>query len=250
MIEAVFISDLHLHPDEPFILKRFHQFIAWASTHTKSLYILGDFFHVWPGDDGMDEWSMSIAENLLSLAAKGVQIFFMPGNRDFLLGKVFATRASMILLKEPTVITLGDHIILLVHGDRYCTKDVGHQWLRRFTRNDLFSTLFLAIPYQIRVQLVNKVRQRSQDNRKKTSEYMDIVIPDMLRHMQQYEVTTIIHGHIHQSGLTKHDVQGRIYQQFVLSDWDDWPTFLCYNDTRGVHFKRLLEEYDACNKKA
>lgn len=242
MIDAVFISDLHLHPEESAITERFYRFIEWAATHTKTVYILGDFFHVWPGDDALDKWSISIAERLAWLAEQGVQLNFMHGNRDFLLGDRFAKLASMVILPEPTIITLGGNTnVLLVHGDRYCTKDKGHQWLRRLTRNRLFPALFLLLPYNIRVKIVNKVRQHSQINRSKPPMYMDIFVPFMLKHMQRLNTRLLIHGHIHKPGLTTHEYQGASYQQYVLSDWDDNPILMCYDSPNGFYFKRFTE---------
>jgi len=241
MIDAVFISDLHLNPHEAAITQRFYRFIEWASSSTKAVYILGDFFHVWPGDDAVDEWSESIAERLSWLASQGVKLYFMHGNRDFLLGERFAKLASMKLLSEPTVITFGDTPILLVHGDRYCTRDKGHQWLRRLTRNAIFPALFLRLPYKIRANLVNKVRKHSQTNRNKPTAYMDIVVSVMLEHMQQMQVQILVHGHIHKPGLTTHQYQGVSYKQYVLSDWDDNPLFLCYDGANGFYFKLFLE---------
>ena len=104
--EAVFISDLHLHPEEPKITARFNDFIDWAALNTQTVYILGDFFHAWAGDDGLKPWSKTIAERLLWLSKQGVSLYFMHGNRDFLVGKHFATAAGMTILREPTVIQL------------------------------------------------------------------------------------------------------------------------------------------------
>lgn len=239
MIEAVFISDLHLHPDEKDITNRFFSFIDWVATHARTLYILGDFFHVWPGDDAMDAWSCSIAEKLAWLASQGVSIYFMHGNRDFLLGERFATKAHMTILSEPTIIELNQERILLVHGDRYCTKDRAHQWFRRITRNGFFLRIFLTIPYQMRRALVNKVRKRSsQGNQVKTEEQLDIVPECMLSHMQKLQVRTIIHGHTHRPGLTTHQYHGNTYQQYILSDWDDIPTFMCYDTPHSLYFDR------------
>ena len=239
MIEAVFISDLHLHPLDLDITERFNRFIQWAADNTQSVYILGDFFHVWSGDDSLDAWSESIAAQLSWLAAQGVKLYFMHGNRDFLLGDRFAALASMSLLSEPTVITLGGKRVLLVHGDRYCTKDKGHQWLRRITRNSIFTRLFLRLPFEFRCKLVNEVRSRSQANRNKSLPSMDIVAPVMLSHMQQLDVRVLIHGHIHQPGLTTHQFRGEDYQQYVLSDWDDNPSFVCYDKSNGFYFVLL-----------
>lgn len=241
MIDAVFISDLHLHPNLPNITERFNRFIQWASENTKAVYILGDFFHVWPGDDALDDWSQSIAKQLAGLAAIGVKTYLMHGNRDFLLGTRFLKLAQLTLLKEPTVITLDDRRVLLVHGDRYCTKDIPHQRLRRFTRNAIFTTLFLRLPYKFRNKLVNQIRQHSQSNRSKPASYMDVVPSTMLKHMQKMLVTVVVHGHTHKPGLTQHEHQGRTYLQFVLSDWDDNPLMLCYDNPNGFYFNRLLE---------
>ena len=241
-LDAVFISDLHLHPQDPVITNRFDQFIAWAATHTKKVYILGDFFHVWPGDDALDDWSRSIASRLAWLTQQQVAVFFMAGNRDFLLGKRFAKLAGITPLKEPTVITLGNDRILLVHGDRYCTRDTGHQWLRLLTRNCWFSAVFLRLPHSIRVKLVQSVRKRSQSNRNtnrdKSADWMDVVPKTMLRHMKQFQVQTVVHGHTHKPGLSTFR-EGVLFRQYVLSDWDDNPLLLCYHKSEGFYFDRF-----------
>ena len=241
MIEAVFISDLHLNPHEIDITERFTRFVQWAAQNTQSVYILGDFFHVWPGDDALDSWSESIVEQLSWLASQGVKLYFMHGNRDFLLGERFATLASMTILSEPTVITLGGTHVLLVHGDRYCTKDKGHQWLRRITRNFIFPQLFLCLPYKFRCKLANEIRHRSQTNYNKSALAMEIVAPVMLNHMQKLQVRVLVHGHIHKPGLTTYQHAGEGYQQYVLSDWDDNPLFVCYDKSNGFYFDRLVE---------
>lgn len=238
-LAAVFISDLHLHPEEPLITERFNHFIEWAATNTKTVYILGDFFHAWAGDDGLDSWSQSIAKRLLWLSKQQVTIYFMHGNRDFLLGKAFADLAGMVILPEPAIIQLGDTKILLVHGDRYCTKDKGHQWFRRLTRNRWFSHFFLRLPYKFRSQLVNKIRQHSQTNRSKPYSTMDVVVPHLLEHMQKYKVTTLIHGHTHNPGLINHCYNESIFSQYVLSDWDDNPILLCYYESKDIFFEQL-----------
>jgi len=242
MIDAVFISDLHLHPDDAAITKRFNNFINWAGENTKSVYILGDFFHVWAGDDALDDWSRTIAQQLAKLAAKGVALYYMHGNRDFLLGPQFAQLARIKILVEPTVITLGGEKILLMHGDRYCTNDKGHQWLRRLTRNRFFPKLFLLLPFKVRAKLVYKVREHSASHRSKPASQLAVVPSSMLTHMEQMKVKTLIHGHTHQPGLSIHQHQGESYRQYVLSDWDDNPLLMCYDDSNGFEFERLLGE--------
>lgn len=242
MRNTVFISDLHLHPEETAIHKRFNCFIQWAAENASTVYILGDFFHAWPGDDALDEWSESIASQLSWLNHQGVKLYFMPGNRDFLIGKRFVKLASLILLKDPSIITLNGAKILLVHGDRYCIHDKSHQWFRKITRNRLFTTLFLCLPYKLRANLVNQVRRHSQMNQSKPLSRLMIVTSFMLKHLHKLKVKTVIHGHIHQPGVTRHTFQSCGYFQYVLSDWDANPMILCYNQCKGFYFYLCREE--------
>ena len=239
MIDVVFISDLHLHPDDKNILARFDAFVAWARTSVKTIYILGDFFHAWAGDDSINDWSMGIAKQLHSLTEEGISLFYMHGNRDFLLGDVFAAYAGWNILPEPTMVQLGTEKVMLVHGDRYCTKDKAHQRFRYLTRNKLFTTLFLSLPLSYRERLVNKVRTLSQSNQNKSMEEMDVVPAAVTKHMSQYKVTTLIHGHTHKPGLTNFTNNLQEFKRYVLSDWDDSPKFLCYDNTIGVYFKHI-----------
>ncbi|MGQ3891038.1 UDP-2,3-diacylglucosamine diphosphatase [Legionella sp. CNM-4043-24] len=234
-LDAVFISDLHLHPNNPEISERFNAFIDWAAAHTRVVYILGDFFHVWPGDDGLTDWSTDIASRLASLSGQGVQLYFMPGNRDFLIGQRFADLARMTLLTEPTVIQLDDLPVLLVHGDRYCTKDRGHQYLRALTRNRLFTRLFLSLPLALRNRVVAGVRRLST-SRTWDPVAMDVVPEVVLAHMQACQVQTLIHGHTHKPGVSQYEHAEKIFSRYVLSDWDDKPKLLCYHNSKGLYF--------------
>lgn len=236
MIDVVFISDLHLHPNDEGIKLRFDKFIDWAKNSVKVIYILGDFFHAWAGDDSINEWSLGIARQLHSLTSAGISLFYMAGNRDFLLGDVFAKYAGWIVLAEPTVISLGQEKVMLVHGDRYCIKDKAHQRFRLLTRNKLFTFLFLSLPLSYRNRLVNKVRTMSQNNQSKSLEEMDVVVDSVIAHMSQHQITTLIHGHTHKPGLARYEVKQKIFKRYVLSDWDDIPLLLCYDNTKGLYF--------------
>lgn len=237
MIDAVFISDLHLHPQRNDIQERFNQFIAWCKTVSiKRIYILGDFFHAWAGDDALDEWSRGVAEQLQELTQLNIQLYYMHGNRDFLLGPRFAKLAGWTILTEPNLIKLGNEKVLLVHGDRYCIKDKAHQRFRVLTRNSLFFSLFLRLPLSFRLKLVNKVRQISQNSQYKPMEQMDVCIDAVLRHMSQMKTMTLIHGHTHKQGLSVYDVHGVKWKRYVLSDWDDMPSVLCYHNTNVFNF--------------
>lgn len=243
MNDAVFISDLHLDPNIPEISKRFDDFLAWVAVRTQALYILGDFFHVWAGDDTSNAWSDGIADQLAKLSAQGVAVYLMRGNRDFLLSHAFAARASSTLLEEPACIELGGQRVILTHGDRYCTQDKAHQWFRRLTRNRWFSNFFLKIPPYFRIRIVTGVRAHSQNNPRKQPEIMDVVPTALLNHLKKLQANTMVHGHTHKPGLTSHQRDGQRYQQYVLSDWDVAPAILCYNKTSGFYFK-LFEKGD------
>lgn len=242
MTLTVFISDLHLHPKDSKITKRFDYFIDWAIEHSSDVYILGDFFHVWPGDDGIDEWSMMIANQLARLHAAGIPVYFMPGNRDFLLRQRFLNIAKMQSLVDPCVINLGGERILLSHGDRYCTEDKSHQWLRRLTRNSIFPKVFLKLPYSIRNKLVQQVRMYSQASRQKDKAAMDTTLTAIINHMRKMGVKTLIHGHTHKPKIELHSVNNINYKQIILSDWDQTTLILCYNSTKGFYFESLKGE--------
>ncbi|MCW8385550.1 UDP-2,3-diacylglucosamine diphosphatase [Fluoribacter dumoffii] len=239
MIEAVFISDLHLHPEEQAIQERFNEFLKWAEGSVKTIYILGDFFHAWAGDDTLNEWSKGIANQLFSLTQQGIKLFYMHGNRDFLLGRNFAKLAGWTTLSEPTIIQLGQEKTLLVHGDRYCIKDIAHQRFRLITRNKLFSALFLSLPVKYRERLVKKVRYRSQMDQSKTAEEMDVVAEEVIQHMGRYQTTQLIHGHTHKPGIYFYQNNTQKLTSYVLSDWDDKPQLLCYHHTKGLYFVHL-----------
>ncbi|CAM2905394.1 UDP-2,3-diacylglucosamine diphosphatase [Legionella worsleiensis] len=243
MIDAVFISDLHLHPENSSIHQRFSQFLEWAQVSVKKIYILGDFFHAWAGDDSIDDWSRGIASQLFELTQKGIALYFMCGNRDFLLGKQFAKLAGWTVIREPTVIELGNERVLLVHGDGYCTRDRGHQRLRLFTRNRLFVWLFLSLSLAFRKRIVNKVRSISSSKNTQFLDKMDVVGESVIKDMTHHQVRQLIHGHTHKPGLTQYFHEHQCLQRYVLSDWDDSPEVLCYDRTKGIYFIHpLLQE--------
>jgi len=237
MNDAVFISDLHLDPNISEISKRFDDFLTWVGSRTHTLYILGDFFHAWAGDDTSNAWSDAVADQLAKLNAQGVAVYLMRGNRDFLLGRAFAARASSTLLEEPACIELGGHRVMLTHGDRFCTQDKAHQWFRRLTRNRWFSKLFLNIPQYVRTRIVAGVRAHSEDNPRKQPEIMDVVPAALINYLKHVQANIMVHGHTHRPGLTSHESDGQIYEQYVLSDWDAAPSVLCYNKATGFYFK-------------
>ena len=241
-MNAVFISDLHLNPNEIQITNRFYSFIEWAAHNTKQLYILGDFLHVWPGDDALDDWSLDIVGRLFWLSQQGVQVYFMPGNRDFLIGDRFIKLSGMQRLNDPTVIQLGTEKFLLAHGDQYCTHDRSHQYLRGLTRNRIFPWFFLKLPLCIRQFCVSSLRQHSQNNRKKTIKKLSVNASAMLMDMSRQSVKKIIHGHTHQYGIHTHTYKKQTYQQYILSDWEHEPHLLCYNRAEELEYMHYLND--------
>lgn len=238
MISVVFISDLHLHPNEPEIQDRFNAFIEWAKISVKKVVILGDFFHAWAGDDEMNAWSLAIANQLRDLKQHGIEVAYLHGNRDFLLGKVFAQHAGWEVLTEPSFIQLGKDKVMLVHGDSYCTKDRSHQRFRALTRNSVFTSLFLQLPLSWRKRLVNTVRKHSAMHHTKPLEQMDVVTESVLSHMKAHQTSLLIHGHTHRCAISTYLVDAQELKRYVLSDWDDSPQLLCYDDTKGLYFTR------------
>ena len=240
MNQALFISDLHLHPNETHIFENFRKFIAWAAKNTRSLSILGDFLHVWPGDDALDAWATSIADLLAGLSRQGIEVFFMPGNRDFLIGSTFLQRANMKCLDDPSTIQLGSQTVVLSHGDAYCIEDRTHQWFRFVTRKPWFKYMFLKLPFQVRCRLVNQIRRYSQNNRQKIYESMQTIPSAMYHDIHRLKASVLIHGHTHQPGLRKHLNKFQSWREFTLSDWDENPSVLCYNRTK-YRFIKILE---------
>ncbi|WP_367605492.1 UDP-2,3-diacylglucosamine diphosphatase [Legionella sp. W05-934-2] len=236
MNEAVFISDLHLNPDCPALTDQFIRFCHWAENNTKSVYILGDFFHLWVGDDDHSEWITPIRNALLALDKKGIKLFYMGGNRDFLLGKRFCRQSGMHYLKDGTLLNWQGNTIALTHGDRLCTKDRTHQLFYHFTRNAIFPFFFNRFPFKFRRALAKRVRQRSQRNKPKQRMLGAVTIDGINKFIHRYPCDMVVHGHTHQPALHHHVVGKQVVQRFVLSDWDDKVIILCYHNAKGFYF--------------
>ncbi|MCC5793071.1 MAG: UDP-2,3-diacylglucosamine diphosphatase [Legionellaceae bacterium] len=250
MLEAVFISDLHLGPQSPAITLKFQQFCQWAVTHTRAVYILGDFFHAWPGDDYAEDWLLPIYEALALLVASGTALYFIKGNRDFLVGSTFLSRFQIRLLEDPAVVCFQEQKLLLSHGDRYCSKDKPHQWFRRVTRNSFFSTVFLSLPLKLRKKLVLGVRQYSENN-KLNQIKLGVADPvSILQDLKRFQCQTLIHGHTHKPALHKQVENQTLHCHYVLSDWDDKPLILCYDKPKGLYFLQVTGELHGSNRRS
>ncbi len=216
-----FISDLHLNEQSQEITQKFTDFLYGLPKDTQALYILGDLFEVWIGDDENTAFQQKIA-CLLKTASQIFPIYFMPGNRDFLLGENYCKQSGMIYLEDPTLIEI-DHVsTLLVHGDSLCTHDKLHQGYRRIVRTKLFKKIFLVLPLAFRKIIASRMRQNSQRRNQKISmELMDISFDSLKKIMSESNVSQIIYGHTHRPSIFFFTQNQQFKTVFVLSDWHE-----------------------------
>jgi len=215
------ISDLHLEEERPDITRAFLHFLATRACQAEALYILGDFFEVWIGDDAMTPFQQSIADALRALSERGTRIYLMHGNRDFMLGKGFCRAAGCTLLGDPSVVELGGERVLLMHGDSLCTRDEGYMRLRRLLRNPLSLFILRNLPLSTRRKLARKLRNESRtQTRMKASDIIDVTPELIPRVLAEHGVRTLSHGHTHRPATHELEVDGRPARRIVLGDWD------------------------------
>jgi len=229
-VSTIFISDLHLHPARPRLVKLFEKFLNSLPKNAQALYILGDFFEAWVGADDPDY--SAIAE-LLKNTAKKIPLYFMPGNRDFLINEAYMNSLGINFLPDPTLITLYGRKILLAHGDGLCTQDKSYQRYRRIVRIPILQKIFLALPLSFRKKVARKLRQDSQtqfqQNPKKR--YQEIDKNTAIKLITQYQADLIIHGHIHKAGIDWLNPGQNQIERVVLGDWhDDLGSVLVINE--------------------
>ncbi|MDH0290871.1 UDP-2,3-diacylglucosamine diphosphatase [Pseudomonas sp. GD04087] len=220
-MSVLFISDLHLEAERPDITRAFLHFLSTRARTAQALYILGDFFEAWIGDDGMDEFQHSIARALRELSDHGTRIYLMHGNRDFLIGQAFCREAGCTLLRDPSLIDLGGEKILLMHGDSLCTLDAAYMKLRRWLRNPLTLFILRNLPLASRHKLARKLRKESRaQTRMKASEIVDVTPAEVEKIMRGKGVRILIHGHTHRPAVHELEIDGRPARRIVLGDWD------------------------------
>jgi UDP-2,3-diacylglucosamine hydrolase len=217
---ALFISDLHLQAAHPRTAEAFFRFLAGRAIHAERLYLLGDIFEYWAGDDDLDDgFNAQVAAALRTLADAGVAVYWMAGNRDFLAGDAFARAAGLTLLPEPTVLTRGAHTIALVHGDAECTDDVKYMAFRAQVRDPAWQAQFLATPLAQRKAIIAGLREGSRSaHSEKSYEIMDVTPSAVAALFDASGADTIIHGHTHRPALHLDAASGR--RRFVLPDWE------------------------------
>jgi UDP-2,3-diacylglucosamine hydrolase len=220
-MSILLISDLHLEQERPDITRAFLHFLETRAIHAQALYILGDFFEVWIGDDAISPFQRSIAQALRQLSDRGTRIYLMHGNRDFLIGKTFCQEAGCTLLRDPSLVELGGENVLLMHGDSLCTQDEAYMRLRRWLRNPLSLFILRNLPLATRHTLARKLRNQSREQtRMKASDIVDVTLTEVPRIMAAHGVRTLIHGHTHRPAVHPLQVAGQPARRIVLGDWD------------------------------
>lgn len=220
MKPVAFISDLHLDPSRAHITDLFVGFLASCTQRFDALYILGDLFEAWIGDDDPDPHHARVQEALRAVTDSGIRGYFMHGNRDFLISKAFAERTGFALLEDPTVVELFGRRTLLMHGDTLCTDDVNYQKLRIMFRNPDWQGEFLAQPQETRRAFADKARAESKAAQAGLAiDIMDVNQDAVRKAFIKHDVTRLIHGHTHRPGVHTFSLQGRNRQRIVLGDW-------------------------------
>ena len=220
-MSTLLISDLHLTEERPEANERFISLLEEKGRVADALYILGDFFEYWIGDDDLAEpFNAVIASLLKDLTRRGIPVHLMHGNRDFLIGEDFCAATGASLLRDPSVLEIAGTKTLLMHGDTLCTDDVDYQTWRRKARDPAFQAAFLAKPLDERRKQVYQMRAQSkQVVQEKTAEIMDVNDEAVRQALRSHGVRRLIHGHTHRPGRHAIDVDGERCERWVLPDW-------------------------------
>jgi UDP-2,3-diacylglucosamine hydrolase len=226
---TLFISDLHLDESRPHIVELFMRFLGKEAHETEALYILGDLFESWIGDDDDAPLPARVAQALRALRDSGVPIYFMHGNRDLLLGADYAARARLALLADPTLIDLCGERVLLMHGDTLCTDDVDYQKFRTLVRDPAWQRQFRAKPLAERRAFAAQARGESRkQTAMKAAEIMDVNQAAVESTMRAHGVRKLIHGHTHRPATHRFELDGRSAERIVLGDWYEQSSVLTW----------------------
>jgi UDP-2,3-diacylglucosamine hydrolase len=218
---SLFVSDLHLSEERPEANERFIAFVEDTARQAAALYVLGDLFEYWIGDDDLGEpFNAVMAGFFASLVRAGVPVFLMHGNRDFLMGERFCRGTGARLLADPAVVEVGGVKTLLMHGDTLCTDDLDYQGWRRTARSPAWQEEFLSQPLEARRRAVGALREKSREViRAKPADIMDVNDEAVRDAFRRHGVTRLIHGHTHRPGHHALQVDGRGCERWVLPDW-------------------------------
>lgn len=222
MPNTLFISDLHLSSDHPRSMAEFRYFIDKLASKAEALYILGDLFEYWAGDDDVDDmFHAQVIAALASLSHYHTKVYLLHGNRDLLMGEALAKACKATLLDDPVLIDLYGTPTLLSHGDTLCTDDVEYQKFREQMHDAAFQKDFLARPLSARKAFIEQLRQHSiAAKQSKDSAIMDVNDGAVAALLREYRYPRLIHGHTHRPGRHEHAVDGHTCERWVLGDWD------------------------------
>jgi UDP-2,3-diacylglucosamine hydrolase len=228
-VTTLFVSDLHLDDARPRIVELFTQFLGTQARSAQALYILGDLFESWIGDDDDSALAREVAEALSALSKSGVPVFFMHGNRDFLLGKDYAQRAGMTLLNDPTIVEFNGERTLLMHGDTLCTDDIEYQKFRAQVRDPAWQKQFLARSLAERRAFAAQARAESRQHTSLAKpEIMDVNSTAVTAAMREHAVRALIHGHTHRPATHRFELDGEAAERIVLGDWYEQSSVLTW----------------------
>ncbi len=219
---TLFISDLHLEPKRPAITQLFLNFLQTQATQAHALYILGDFFEAWVGDDNQSELILSVKSALKKLTQSKVPVYFMHGNRDLLIGQQFMQQTGCQLLSDPTVIDLYGIPTLLMHGDTLCIDDLAYMQFRAQVHKTSYQRMFLSLPLFIRkgiARILRTLSERRSSRNKQT--FIDANLDEIKRLMEYYQVQLLIHGHTHRPSIQYFGLAQHLACRIVLSDWEE-----------------------------
>jgi UDP-2,3-diacylglucosamine hydrolase len=229
------ISDLHLCPERPDLFEAFQDFLANIAKGAHSLYILGDLFNLWIGDDNPESFNSAVSCALAKLASQGTKIFIMHGNRDFLLGRQFCESSKATLIDEPYILECFDKNYLLLHGDSLCTLDTDYMDFRTMVRNSDWQSEFLSKPLEERQAFAQHAREQSKAmSSNKAQDIMDVTPEEVIKVMLDLNQVILIHGHTHrpavhdipQGSIAVNDVENGPEQRIVLGDWEQQGWYL------------------------
>ena len=233
-----FISDLHLHEGRPDITQAFLTFLEETASKAEKLYILGDLFEAWIGDDDQNDFISNIQSALLKIN-KTTEVFFMHGNRDFLIGSEFASSSGLKLLNDPCSEEMFGNQVLLMHGDLLCIEDHDYQAFRKTSRDPKWQNEFLTKTIKERQEIAHNLRTISKEaTGTKKEEIMDVSATEVIRTMKESSVNLLIHGHTHRPKSHKITVNDQPAERIVLGDWDAYGWYI-WMDSSSCELKNF-----------
>jgi UDP-2,3-diacylglucosamine hydrolase len=236
---TLFISDLHLEAERPDIADQFLKFLTSDASAADELYILGDLFEAWVGDDDPNTHYFTIKRALRKLVDSGIPVYFMHGNRDFMIGREFANETGVNILKDPHRVTMYGQKALLSHGDVFCTDDVQYQKIRKMTRDPAWQATMRAKPLKDRLRMAEEARRQSLEQTLNLSMNITDVNQDaVVNVIRKYKVDVLLHGHTHRPGVHTVDLGRHKAKRIVLGDWYTQGSVVRW-DTRGPKLETM-----------